>query len=152
MRIWSIHLKYLDGKGLGAQWRETLLAQKVLLGKTVGWKKHPQLTRFKEHSQPIKAVGYFLREVYIEAKKRGYNYDYSKIIKPVESVKLIEITLGQLQYEYMILMDRLNKRNPKKYDENLKLVVNRPEPHPIFQVMEGPPALWEKAYWRNKPK
>ena len=34
MRIWSLHPKYLDPKGLVALWRETLLAKHVLEGKT----------------------------------------------------------------------------------------------------------------------
>lgn len=34
MRLWSLHPKYLAAKGLVALWREGLLAQKVLLGKT----------------------------------------------------------------------------------------------------------------------
>ena len=34
MRLWSIHPKYLDCKGLVALWREALLAKKVLRGKT----------------------------------------------------------------------------------------------------------------------
>lgn len=37
MRLWSIHPKYLDAKGLVALWREALLAQKVLKGETTGW-------------------------------------------------------------------------------------------------------------------
>jgi len=47
MRLWSIHPQYLDAKGLVALWRESLLAQNVLLGKTKGYKNHPQLMRFK---------------------------------------------------------------------------------------------------------
>ena len=47
MRIWSIHPKYLDTKGLVALWRETLLAKNVLEEKTKGYKYHPQLIRFK---------------------------------------------------------------------------------------------------------
>jgi hypothetical protein len=47
MRLWSIHPKYLDAKGLVALWRETLLAKHVLEGKTKGYKNHPQLNRFK---------------------------------------------------------------------------------------------------------
>ena len=82
MRIWSIHPKYLDWMGLGAQWREGLLAQKVILGETMGWKNHPQLTRFKIHSEPLNAVGYYLRIIYEEANGRGYNYNFSKIIRP----------------------------------------------------------------------
>ena len=77
MRIWSIHPKYLDWKGLGAQWREALLAQKVLQGETKGWRNHPQLNRFKEHPEPLKAVGYYLVQIHIESQKRDYNYNYS---------------------------------------------------------------------------
>jgi hypothetical protein len=41
MRIWSIHPKYLDAKGLVALWRETILAKNVLEEKTNGYKNHP---------------------------------------------------------------------------------------------------------------
>jgi hypothetical protein len=46
MRLWSLHPRYLDAKGLVALWREGLLAQKVLAGLTKGYRHHPQLTRF----------------------------------------------------------------------------------------------------------
>ncbi|NQT07749.1 hypothetical protein HQ586_01600 [Candidatus Bathyarchaeota archaeon] len=52
MRLWSIHPAYLDWKGLGANWREALLAQAVVQGKTKGWRNHPQLNRFKAHEDP----------------------------------------------------------------------------------------------------
>ena len=45
MKLWSIHPKYLDAKGLVALWREALLAQKVLDGKTEGYKNHPLKAR-----------------------------------------------------------------------------------------------------------
>jgi hypothetical protein len=56
MRIWSLHPKYLDAKGLVALWRETLLAKNVLEGKTVGYKNHPQLNRFKQAKKPVEAI------------------------------------------------------------------------------------------------
>jgi len=37
MRLWSIHPQYLDVKGLLAVWREGLLAQAVLGGRTRGF-------------------------------------------------------------------------------------------------------------------
>lgn len=52
MRIWSLHPKYLDSKGIVALWRETLLAKNVLEGKTKGYKNHPQLIRFKKKEEP----------------------------------------------------------------------------------------------------
>ena len=148
MRIWSIHPKYLDWKGLGAQWREALLAQKVLQGETKGWRNHPQLNRFKEHPEPMKAVGYYLVEIFAESLIRGYNYNYSKILEPVDKIEKIPINQGQIEYEYNILMERLKTRSPKRYHINL----NKEEiiPHALFQIREGPPEIWEKSYWREK--
>ena len=64
MRLWSLHPKYLDTKGLLALWREGLLAQKVLAGKTKGYKNHPQLDRFKAHGSPRKAIGRYLLDIW----------------------------------------------------------------------------------------
>lgn len=150
MRIWSIHPKYLDWKGLGAQWREALLAQKVLQGETKGWRNHPQLNRFKEHPEPLKAVGYYLVQIHIESQKRDYNYNYSKILEPVNSVEKIPINQGQIKYEYKILMERLEKRAPKKHKQNLD--TNNLVPHPLFTTRNGPPESWEKSYWRETEK
>lgn len=147
MRIWSIHPRYLDWKGLGALWRETLLAQVVVQGKTRGWKNHPQLSRFQSHHEPLEAVGYFLKKVHDESLRRGYNYNFSKILKPVVEVEKILITSGQLRYELDILNERLMERGPSKYQENKDVYVI--EPHPIFRVVEGAPEPWEKAYWRT---
>jgi len=47
MRLWSLHPAYLDARGLGALWREGLLAQAVLRGKTRGYRSHPQLERWR---------------------------------------------------------------------------------------------------------
>lgn len=45
MRIWSLHPSQLDRQGLLACWREALLAQAVLAGRTRGYTRHPQLQR-----------------------------------------------------------------------------------------------------------
>ncbi len=148
MRIWSIHPSYLDWKGLGAQWREGLLAQNVTEGKTKGWKNHPQLDRFKAHSKPLEAVSYYLRVIHNESLRRGYKYNYSKILFPDAIVEPIDITLGQIEYEFQILQDRLKTRSPMKYYENLE--VTELEAHPLFNIIPGLPEKWEKSYWREK--
>ncbi len=147
MRIWSLHPMYLDWMGLGAQWREGLLAQKVVQGETKGWRNHPQLNRFKEHPKPLKAAGYYLREIYAEAKKRGYKYNCSKILYPVEQVELIPLNRGQLQYEFKTLQERLEKRTPDKHRKNIDVEIILP--HPLFVLRDGPPEPWEKSYWNN---
>jgi len=79
MRLWSLNPKYLDRVGLLAAWRESLLAKKVLLGKTKGYKNHPQLERFKNSQSPVKAINNYLWGLYNEAKSRQYNFKLSKI-------------------------------------------------------------------------
>jgi len=66
MRLWSIHPEYLDKAGIVSLWRESLLAQKVLHGKTKGYKNHPQLKRFRNHSNPQKAIANYLIEIWRE--------------------------------------------------------------------------------------
>ncbi len=43
MRLWSLHPKYLDPKGLVTLWRETLLARHVLVGNVEGYNNHPPI-------------------------------------------------------------------------------------------------------------
>ena len=148
MRIWSIHPRYLDWKGLGALWRETLLAQKVLQGETRGWRNHPQLDRFKTHRAPLRAVGRYLADVHEESLRRGYSYNHSKILYPDGEADLIALNRGQLEYEFKTLQERLRERQPDKFRENLG--VSGVAPHPLFKVRPGPPEPWEKSYWAEK--
>lgn len=151
MRLWSLDPRYLDWQGLGGVWREGLLAQVVLLGRTKGWRNHPQLLRFKDHESPVDAIGFYLLKIYEEAEGRGYSYDRSKITKPSEKVKPIEITSGQLFYEFDVLKSRLKKRSPRRYEEVLELgrKGELPKPHPLFCVVEGAVELWERSYWKE---
>jgi hypothetical protein len=72
MRLWSVHPKYLDSRGLVALWREALLAQAVLRGRTNGYVHHPQLQRFRAQPSPLGAIADYLRGVHLEAVRRGY--------------------------------------------------------------------------------
>jgi len=148
MRLWSLHPVYLDWKGLGGEWREGLLAQAILLGRTKGWRNHPQLNRFRAHEDPVAAIGYYLLKVHEEATGRGYNYNLSKIVEPLDEISRIELTAGQLRYELGILSERLEHRDP----EWLKVIRREhrddpPRPHPLFKVVEGGIEPWETGYW-----
>ncbi|HTS45712.1 MAG TPA: pyrimidine dimer DNA glycosylase/endonuclease V [Puia sp.] len=140
MRIWSIHPKYLDAKGLVALWRETLLAKKVLLGETKGYLNHPQLNRFKLSENPADAIDQYLVAVFHEASLRQYNFNRKKInwdSKPIT----IKITRGQIDYEIKHLMKKLSTRDPKKYKEIRK--IKSFNCHPLFRIVDGPVASWE---------
>ena len=116
MRLWSIHPKYLDAKGIVALWRETLLAQNVLLGNTKGYKHHPQLIRFKNTTNPIGAIAVYLRSIADEAERRGYNFNRSKIINKRYTQK-IKMNSGQIEYEFQHLLKKLKKRDPELYSK-----------------------------------
>lgn len=142
MRIWSIHPKYLDAKGLVALWREALLAKHVLEGKTRGYKNHPQLFRFKEIKNPIEGINQYLTYVYAEAIERDYNFDKSKIAWEFIP-QILSLNSGQLDFERLHLLNKLKTRDNKKYRELLK--VKEPEPNPLFEIIYGGIEQWEKT-------
>ncbi len=142
MRIWSLHPEYLDTKGLVALWRETLLARKVLEGKTKGYKNHPQLMRFKVVENPIAAIDKYLFFVWEEARSRNYNFDKRKF-QPVDRLDLISLTQGQLAFEKEHLLGKLATRDKEKQRFLIKQKLVKP--HPIFRLMEGEVEDWEKT-------
>lgn len=143
MRIWSLHPQYLDVKGLLAAWREGLLAQKVLLGRTKGYRNHPQLERFKEQSDPAAAMGSYLSHIAKEAQARGYNFDGKKIVKKAPVALRIRVAHGQLVYELKHLKRKLKGRDPVRCRRVASL--KKIQPHPIFRVVGGGVASWEKV-------
>ena len=141
MRLWTLHPEYLDPKGLVALWREALLGQKVLLGKTSGYRRHPQLNRFRKQEQPSALMAIYLEEIYLESVRRGYSFNRSKIV-PSEITGKIHETEGQLLYECRLLKEKLRLRN-REYYERMK-GITLPEAHPLFVLVSGPVAEWEK--------
>ena len=142
MRLWSLHPKYLDTQGLLALWREALLAQKVLSGRTRGYRNHPQLERFKTHPYPKKAIAVYLLEIWKEAKRRGYAFDAKKI-GAGRTRRKIQVTEGQLAYEFAWLRRKLKRRSPGQYQlvSSSKRVLS----HPFFRPVRGPVEVWERV-------
>lgn len=131
MRLWSIHPKYLDTKGLVALWREALLAQKVLQGKTKGYRFHPQLDRFKNTEKPVSSIGAYLYHIHLESKERKYNFQFSKI-SIIEDVPKIRISMDLLDSEFQHLLGKLEHRDNERHHRlvNIKEII----PHPSFTI------------------
>jgi hypothetical protein len=140
MRIWSLHPQHLDAKGLVALWRETLLAQKVLLGETKGYRNHPQLTRFKNHPDPLAAIAAYLQEVLREAERRGYHFNAGKILGKGTKAK-IRVTDGQIAYELGHLRAKLKVRDPAACERLVQF--GSPLINPLFRVVSGEVEDWE---------
>lgn len=142
MRLWSLHPKYLDSKGLVALWREALLAQAVLRGETRGYRHHPQLERFRSHASPRLAINAYLAIVHAEALSRGYKFDRSKI-GPVRRVPNIVVSIAQIQHEWTHLLSKLATRSPIRFEQWCHL--KHPICHPLFRSGTGGVAAWERV-------
>ncbi len=141
MRLWSIHPRYLDPQGLVALWREALLAQAVLRGRTKGYRHHPQLERFRAQPSPRAAINAYLAAVHAEATRRGYSFDRRKI-GPIRRVRPISVNSGQLEHEWRHLLRKLARRNPalhRKWRDTSKQAG-----HPLFRRCRGPVEGWER--------
>ena len=142
LRLWSLHPKYLDRRGLVALWREGLLAQAVLRGKTRGYTHHPQLARFRDAGAPVGSLANYLREVHREATRRGYAFDRTKLARSTSHVPM-SVTRGQLEFEWAHLMRKLRQRDPA-WIRGLPRH-SRVLEHPSFRVVDGGVEAWERG-------
>ncbi|MBP7126651.1 hypothetical protein KBD49_09830 [Myxococcota bacterium] len=142
MRLWSLHPGLLDPAGIVALWREALLAQAVLAGRTRGYRHHPQLDRFAAAPDPLDAIAAYLGEVLVEARRRGYRFDDRKVpARPMPAP--LAVTEGQLAWEWDHLREKLRRRAPDWLGALGD--VPSPFPHPLFRVVPGPVEPWERG-------
>ncbi len=141
MRLWSLHPRYLDARGLVALWREGLLAQAVLRGETRGYRHHPQLERFRAQRDPAAAIAAYLAQVQIEAARRGYVFDANKIGARRQR-KPMAVTRGQLDHEWRHLCAKLAMRDRQRLAEIA--TIRHPRAHPCFGVVAGKIESWER--------
>ena len=141
MRLWTLHPKYLDARGLVALWREALLARAVLRGGTKGYRFHPQLRRFQSHAAARSAINAYLGAILLEAEARGYAFNRAKV-GPVRARARIVCTSGQVDYEWRHLLRKLRARSPAHHRRWRGVTV--PEPHPLFSIVPGPVESWER--------
>lgn len=139
MRLWSLDPALLDSAGLVALWREGLLAQKVLLGHTAGYRFHPQLKRFRAAGNPVATISTYLWGVVDEARARGYNFDASKIAADRQAVSMT-VTRGQLEFEGKHLKSKLWARNRLRFR---MFTAAGLRPHPMLHVVAGGIEDWE---------
>lgn len=158
MRLWTLHPKYLDGKGLVALWREALLAKAVLAGETKGYRHHPQLDRFKVQPEPVMWLNVYLIGIYNEALNRNYRFDYTKIDPDTMLLREQRMltTTGQIEYEWHHLQNKLMERAPETaakwahsagHQQPVPLQPNgysvgvsnslKVVPHPLFKIVQG---------------
>ncbi|MEL4357601.1 MULTISPECIES: pyrimidine dimer DNA glycosylase/endonuclease V [unclassified Luteococcus] len=146
MRLWSLHPHLLDRAALVAGWREGLLAQKVLAGRTVGYRNHPQLDRFRATADPHAAIAAWLAGLHDEATSRGYRFDRTKLEALPCPPGSLTVTRGQLSAELGHLRAKVAVRQPTWLD-----VLDRAPAHPLFRVVDGEIEPWERMSLRPAP-
>jgi hypothetical protein len=144
VRLWSLNPRFLDRQGLLACWREGLLAQAVLLGKTKGYTNHPQLQRFKASRDPVGAIGRYLWGICQEGVSRGYRFNHEKIYGINWEIR-IPVTKSQITYETEHLEKKLRERRGFPTDGSDVVQIGAEAGcHPIFYPVEGDVEPWEK--------
>ena len=73
------------------------------------------------------------------ADARGYRFDRTRVVLPPGPERL-PLTDGQLALEWAHLRAKVIERDPPWLD---RLVA--PRPHPMFDLIPGPVAAWERA-------
>src|SRR5690606_14879201 len=86
-------------------------------------------------------IAAYLNGIAIEADRRGFRFDKSKILAPPLADPMDE-TEGQLLYEWQHLQAKLQIRSPEHLVICEKIL--RPEPHSLFRIVAGETQPWEK--------
>ncbi|WP_396134581.1 pyrimidine dimer DNA glycosylase/endonuclease V [Cellulomonas sp. ATA003] len=95
------------------------------------------------------AISTYLHGIVDEASRRGYTFDRSLVLGPAVTELRLEVTDGQLAYEWEHLRAKLAVRSPDVAKLWVDVVV--PDPHPLFHVVPGPVAEWEIVTVSEEP-
>jgi Pyrimidine dimer DNA glycosylase len=95
------------------------------------------------------AISTYLHGVVDEAARRGYAFDRALVLGPVDPGLRLDVTDGQLAYEWEHLRAKLAVRSPDVLRRWEDVVV--PDPHPLFRVVPGPVAEWEIVTVSGEP-
>lgn len=156
MRLWSIHPKYLDSKGLVAEWKEGLQGIAALKrsiiepdNRRIMFINHPQLIRFKQTGNPVEYLNLFLWFVFKESDRRGYNFNYGLLDEISDNLSSdgfdkIPVTYGQIVYELKLLGYKYVYERKKPPSRNFSPDVGNILLHPVFKLEAGDIESWEK--------
>jgi Pyrimidine dimer DNA glycosylase len=95
------------------------------------------------------AISTYLHGVVDEAVRRGYAFDRALVLGPADPDLRLEVTDGQVAYEWEHLRAKLAVRSPDVARLWVDVVV--PDVHPLFHVVPGPVAEWEVVTVSGEP-
>jgi hypothetical protein len=155
MRFWSINPRLLDYPTIKACWANLMLAKKIKNDRSTVYSNHPPL--MKLNNIPHSSFLWYMEEIrqecynYSNYRIRHRSYRDAQLRRFIrdnegEGYEKIEVTTGQLMYEFALLQSRLYWKNRRKYIKNKKMFIgHRISLHnDAFVVREGPIEPWEK--------
>ena len=113
----------------------------MLQDETGGYRRHPQLKRFQESKAPLAAIAAFLEGLHKEATSREYRFKASLIANSPGAFQ-VPATQGQLMFEWGHLLAKMEARDKGRLWALQK--ISDPKPHPLFQIVPGGIAEWER--------
>ena len=141
MRLWSLHPKHLDSRGLVALWREGLLARQCCrtkredIGNLLSWSgsaRSPQQFPLSPNiSMPC-----------LPNRSSGDTGSTPARLHLMVRVGRIDMPRGQIDFEWRHLMRKLEMRAPEWRE--LQFATSKPLVHPLFRMTPGGVADWER--------
>lgn len=141
MRLWTLHPRHLDPQGLVALWREALLAQAVLGGRTRGYTRHPQPAALCRTRRSAGRRGRLPDGG--GGKRARLSLRCEQDRSPLGASRAIAATTGQIEHEWRHLGAKLAARNPD-WHARWGAAGGKPATHPLFTVVPGPVQDWER--------
>lgn len=147
MRLWSIHPKYLDNRSLMVFWNDAILAKSSILGKIDFHSPHFQ--RFKYIDNKEHVLNVYMKEIFLEGSKRNLNFDKNQIedifLLPLLTSDLIDLTYGQLKFEFELLVDKFKSTNNNEALEFLmnSYIKDDQIESLVFHLTDGPMESWD---------
>jgi hypothetical protein len=139
VRLWLVHPKYLDAVELIHSWRLGLLAQKHFRESEVldlSIKENKQFDYFYgiDLDKRLRAIGYYLLELWNEAERREYTYN-KELIDAYSFEQKITVSQSDVRDDFLDLLEKyvLRAKNFHEFirsEEQLEL-------HPIFVFKKG---------------
>lgn len=145
MRGWSVAFGHLDWKGLNACWNEAGWIRDAIRNPSHGCYNHSQMIRWKQADNAKAKIHRYLYELYQESLKRGYDYDESQFDESIMADKYsMTVTTGQLEYEYELLRNKLDKDTRGEPRITLPQGNQQLWANPLFALERGGIADWER--------
>jgi hypothetical protein len=128
-------------------WNDAILAKSSILGKIEF--HNPHFQRFKHINNKENLFNIYMKEIYSEGLKRNLNFDKTEVecISIFLNLPLdkIDVTYGQLKFEFELLIDKFKSTNN---DDALNFLMNNyitdeQIESPVFRLTDGPMESWD---------